>query len=322
MAVPLRAIVAERQLGARQLERSVLDEINARDASAGWSSGDNELAKLYYSQLTEALGRRVKLRQPAVATAIVFFRRFYSERSLLDADPLLIAPTALWAASKVEECPVGAKAILRELSELEQQQPYELCGLIAAEPMLLEALGFALLMPHPHVPLARLCKHAISAAAAHEPMSADERKSLVHTAHALLTDCYKTDCCLWCPPLALALACLQTVSTQRRSQLNRSQLSRSRALAIAHGHSLSCECASLCAQAAELLKVPLQGLLPTPSDELQRHAELATGSLHMLFERCARLQPREASATRERLDEKWRPRRPGTPPQSTQLMAE
>ena len=50
-----------------------------------------------------------------------------------------------------------------------------------------------------------------------------------------------------------------------------------------------CECASPCAQAAELLKVPLQGLLPTPSDELQRHAELATGSLYVLFERCARL---------------------------------
>jgi cyclin C len=219
MAVPLRAIVAERQLGARQLERSVLDEIIARDASAGWSSGDNELAKLYYSQLTEALGRRVKLRQPAVATAIVFFRRFYSERSLLDADPLLIAPTALWAASKVEECPVAAKTILRELSELEQQQPYETAQLIAAEPMLLEALGFALLVPHPHVPLARLCKHAITAAAegaANEPMSADERESLVHAAHALLTDCYKTDVVLWCPPLALALACLQTVITHRR----------------------------------------------------------------------------------------------------------
>ena len=78
----------------------------------------------------------------------------------------------------------------------------------------------------------------------------------------------------------------------------------------------------LAAQAAELLKVPLQGLLPTPSDELQRHAELAGGELHVLFERCARLQPREASATRERLDEHWRPSRPWTPPQFTQPMAE
>lgn len=58
-------------------------------------------AKLLYSQYISTLGRRARVRQRAIATAIVYFRRFYYRFSFLEHDPLLIAPTALWVASKV-----------------------------------------------------------------------------------------------------------------------------------------------------------------------------------------------------------------------------
>ena len=44
-----------------------------------------------------------RLRQQVIATATVYFKRFYSQNSLKCIDPLLLAPTSIFLASKVEE---------------------------------------------------------------------------------------------------------------------------------------------------------------------------------------------------------------------------
>ena len=51
----------------------------------------------------QALGEQLKVKQQVIATAIVYFRRFYVRNSLKCIDPLLLAPTCLFLASKVEE---------------------------------------------------------------------------------------------------------------------------------------------------------------------------------------------------------------------------
>lgn len=38
-----------------------------------------------------------------IATATVYFKRFYARNSLKSIDPLLLAPTCIFLASKVEE---------------------------------------------------------------------------------------------------------------------------------------------------------------------------------------------------------------------------
>lgn len=43
------------------------------------------------------------LRQQVIATATVYFKRFYARNSLKNIDPLLLAPTCLLLAIKVEE---------------------------------------------------------------------------------------------------------------------------------------------------------------------------------------------------------------------------
>lgn len=45
----------------------------------------------------------MKLRQQVIATATVYFKRFYARNSLKCIDPLLLAPTCIFLASKVEE---------------------------------------------------------------------------------------------------------------------------------------------------------------------------------------------------------------------------
>ena len=109
-----------------------------------------------------ALGRRVRLRQRVVSTACVYFLRFFQAHTLLDHDPLLVAPTALWVASKVEESPVSPKLLLREVADLALRgNVYELAQMLAAEYVLLDALlPHGLAVEHPHGSLAALLAEA------------------------------------------------------------------------------------------------------------------------------------------------------------------
>lgn len=51
----------------------------------------------------QALAEQLKVKQQVVATAIVYFKRFYVRNSFKCIDPLLMAPTCVFLASKVEE---------------------------------------------------------------------------------------------------------------------------------------------------------------------------------------------------------------------------
>lgn len=55
------------------------------------------------SPVIQILGEQLKLRQQVIATATVYFKRFYARNSLKCIDPLLLAPTCVFLSSKVEE---------------------------------------------------------------------------------------------------------------------------------------------------------------------------------------------------------------------------
>ncbi len=58
---------------------------------------------IFFASFIQTLGEQLKLRQQVIATATVYFKRFYSQNSLKCVDPLLLAPTCIFLASKVEE---------------------------------------------------------------------------------------------------------------------------------------------------------------------------------------------------------------------------
>ena len=193
---PLRAAAASR-VG--------LWEVRYEGTRSRTDPSDALLIKLYCTQLLHALGRRVHLRQQAMSTAVVLFRRFCWQQSVFDRDLVLCSITSLWAASKVEECAVSPKVLVWELCELGEVS-YEVQELVYAEFLLLSELHFDILVCHPHRPLAHLLQH-VSAAASLAP---DKRERLAGTAWYLLNDCFRTDACLCHPPVAIALACLHT----------------------------------------------------------------------------------------------------------------
>ena len=58
---------------------------------------------LFFLPVIQILGEHLKLKQQVIATATVYFKRFYARNSLKCIDPLLLAPTCILLASKVEE---------------------------------------------------------------------------------------------------------------------------------------------------------------------------------------------------------------------------
>jgi cyclin-C len=60
------------------------------------------------------LGKKLQLRQRVIATATVFFRRFYLKNSYCETDPFIVIAACCYVAAKAEESPVHIKNVVAE----------------------------------------------------------------------------------------------------------------------------------------------------------------------------------------------------------------
>jgi cyclin-C len=60
------------------------------------------------------LGKKLQLRQRVIATATVFFRRFYLKNSYCETDPFIVISACCYLAAKAEESPVHIKNVVAE----------------------------------------------------------------------------------------------------------------------------------------------------------------------------------------------------------------
>lgn len=60
------------------------------------------------------LGKKLNFRQRVIATAIVFFRRFYIKNSYCETDPFIVIAACCYVAGKAEESPVHIKNMVAE----------------------------------------------------------------------------------------------------------------------------------------------------------------------------------------------------------------
>jgi len=133
-----------------------------------------------------------RVRQRVIATAIVYFKRFYHKNSFMDFHPHLVALTCLFLASKVEECPLPPKLIMQQL---DSRFPYGIPDLLECEYYVMEELDCNLVVFHPY-------RAVIQYAA-----DADLGKHLQTVWH-LLNDSYRTDVALFYPPHLVGIACI------------------------------------------------------------------------------------------------------------------
>ena len=69
------------------------------------------------SELTR-LGKKLSIRQQALATAQVYIRRFYTKVEIRRTNPYLVMATALYLACKMEECPHHIRHLVHEARQL------------------------------------------------------------------------------------------------------------------------------------------------------------------------------------------------------------
>ncbi|GAB1313379.1 RNA polymerase II holoenzyme cyclin-like subunit [Madurella fahalii] len=73
---------------------------------------------IYFNQQINRLGKRLGVRQQALATAQVYIKRFYTRVEIRRTNPYLVITTALYLACKMEECPQHIRLLSQEARSL------------------------------------------------------------------------------------------------------------------------------------------------------------------------------------------------------------
>jgi cyclin-C len=70
--------------------------------------------QIFFSNIIQRVGKRLSLRHIPLATANIFFKRFYLKSALCETDPFLVVSACVYVAAKVEETPVHIKSVVSE----------------------------------------------------------------------------------------------------------------------------------------------------------------------------------------------------------------
>jgi len=172
---------------------------------------------MLFANVIQALGEQLKFRQQVIATATIYFKRFYARNSLKNIDPWLMAPTCTFLASKVEE--YGVISNTRLISTCQNivknkfchaftgEYPYRIQHVFECEFYLLEMMDCCLIMYHPYRPLVKFCAD----------LNADA--DLLPTAWKMINDCLRTDAPLLYPPYLVGLACIHLASIVKQKDI-------------------------------------------------------------------------------------------------------
>lgn len=162
---------------------------------------------IFFANVIQILGEQLKLRQQVIATATVYFKRFYARNSLKSIDPLLLAPTCIFLASKVEEFGVISNSRLISTCQTviknkfgyayQQEFPYRTNHILECEFYLLENLDCCLIVYQPYRPLLQLVQDI------------GQEDQLLPLTWRIVNDSLRTDVSLLYPPYQIAIGCLQ-----------------------------------------------------------------------------------------------------------------
>jgi cyclin C len=189
------------------LDKQEIELGRQRDLAALKSPEDLHKVHIFFANFIQCLGGDyLRLRQQVISTAIVYYQRFYSRHSLGDIDPLLLCPTCLHLASKVEECGtmppnqlvMKCKLIVWQKYQniLRPEYPYRTNHILECEFLLLEMLDCCLIVYHPYRPLTQYVSDL------------GLQDSILPTAWRIVNDTYRCDVSLMYPPYLIALTCI------------------------------------------------------------------------------------------------------------------
>ncbi|KAF8075825.1 cyclin-like protein [Lyophyllum atratum] len=223
------------------VDRATLKQARADDLQYVDDPDHLHFLAIYFANAISKLGKKLGLRQRAIATATVFFRRFYLKNSYCETDPFIVIAACCYVAAKAEESPIHIKNIVAESRSLFSQEHYNVkhfpsdhTKLAEMEFYLVDDLECDLVVFHPYRTLLTLCKKEVTDTASlfgSEEGEADEMgaglgaeegtrywgtgegqleltEGALQTAWFIINDTYRSDLCLLHPPHIIAIAAL------------------------------------------------------------------------------------------------------------------
>ncbi|ESO08814.1 hypothetical protein HELRODRAFT_190619 [Helobdella robusta] len=191
------------------LERSDLLRERHEDLSV-LTAEEYQKIIIFFANVIQVMGENLKMRQQVIATATIYFKRFYARNSFKCIDPLLVAPTALFLASKVEEFGVVTNTKLTACCAhilktkfsyaYSTDFPYRMHQILECEFFLLETMDCCLILYHPYRSLTQYM----------QDLNNDEQ--LMQMAWRIINDSLRTDVSLLYPPYLISLASLHLAS--------------------------------------------------------------------------------------------------------------
>ncbi|GBL51670.1 RNA polymerase II holoenzyme cyclin-like subunit [Candidozyma auris] len=162
--------------------------------------------RIYLHTLVVKLGRRLNVRQIALASAEVYLFRFLTRVSLKEVNAYLLVTTCLYVACKIEECPQHLRLIVSEARNLWPEYiPHDVTKLAEFEFYLIEEMESYLLLHHPYKSLLQI-RDFINENSTHFGFSLTDDE-LQHS-WSLINDSYITDLHLLFPPHIIAMAAI------------------------------------------------------------------------------------------------------------------
>lgn len=160
------------------------------------------------------LGRRLNIRQVALASAEVFLSRFLLRVLLKEINVYLLVTTCLYVACKSEECPQHIRLIISEARNLWPEYiPHDVTKLAEFEFYLIEEMDSYLVLHHPYKSLLQMQQYLSDHFATFKFVLSEQ--DLQH-AWSLINDSYVTDVHLVYPPHVIAVACVYITVVLRR----------------------------------------------------------------------------------------------------------
>ncbi|KDQ14099.1 hypothetical protein BOTBODRAFT_66283 [Botryobasidium botryosum FD-172 SS1] len=205
------------------------------------------LLGIFFANVIFRLCKKLDLRQQVIATATVFFRRFYLRSSYCGTDPFFVAAACVYLAAKAEETPIHLKNVVVEARTVFSNEygirhfPADHSKLAEMEFYLLEDLDFHLIVFHPYRDLIDLCAQYTTVEIGEEGEVGAEvasdgdrywgtgkgkwhiAEAAVQTAWFIINDTFRSDLCLIYPPYLIAtasvfVACVTHAGTLRKLQ--------------------------------------------------------------------------------------------------------
>ncbi|KAL8940448.1 MAG: hypothetical protein Q9216_002818 [Gyalolechia sp. 2 TL-2023] len=158
---------------------------------------DRRLLSIFFNQQLAKLGKRMSVRQQALATAQVYIRRFYTKVDVRNTNVYLILATALYLACKMEESPQYIRMVVSEARNMWPDFiPSDVSKLGEYEFYLISEMNSQLIVHHPYRTLQELQGRL------------DLGQDDISLAWSVINDHYMTDLPLLVAPHVVAIAAI------------------------------------------------------------------------------------------------------------------